>query len=664
MLTKFSSASVIIDKYKEDNNAPTVANRFADMICQFEANSEKLREDDQCIFDLQDNIYSEDEQEDPENSDEDYSSEEDLNENATEEDKITYHKLMNFKKELNKVSRLNFSELCKCSLTRQAGSLLDVVDNVTKLFFESECLRRKIGEFRKQSDDVIEQIREAYKGKPDCDHKVGEMSMFLKSLFEKSKNPRALSDTLPKERNKIAANLEKLIVAPGEAGKWKNWGKDLYLEEKLFPHLFPYGIGGYLSSNLLKKSNLGFSNYVKSRLMSVNPKFRNDEFYVFFLLLVKESVDIQRSEQTVFRKATKVPNLNATFAQETTKEFLKRYNNAFATFKTIRGTAMYYQDIKKKLLAFIRQKGAPTLFCTFSAAEFDWNELVHRIYETTTKKKVSLEFIESQTPAWKNKLLSKNVVQSTIHFSKRTDKLMSLLQKSGVFEHNGVPYKVVSYFYRVEFQARGAPHIHVMFELRGPNGEIPPKLDSEDNGDQGNLHKKIASFGEALICGSSKDIHCKSHEAFEVDCDNCGELSKLVEKYQTHHHKQSCLKRKRVMRISAKEGHGRFDGEKEGIEILVPVCRYNFPKNPIDKTEFITSFPKDYDPKELKKAKDDYAKIRKYLLRLTHEKDCQTEEAWSNFCLMDFYEFLYEIGMLEKPAQLSNDEEKASARNR
>ena len=193
---------------------------------------------------------------------------------------------------------------------------------------------------------------------------------------------------------------------------------------------------------------------------------------------------------------------------------------------------------------------------------------------------------------------------------------------------------------------------------------MDPKLDSVDISDQTTLHNSIASFAEAIINGSSKDIHCKTHQAFEEDCNECEELSKLVERYQTHSHKPSCLKRKRIIRINAKEGFGRLDGDKEDTEILVPVCRYNFPKNPIDKTEFITKFPKDYDHKELKKAKDDYEKIRKYLLRLTHDENFQTKEAWSNFCQLDFYDYLYEIGMLKKPADLSNDADKLLARNR
>ena len=91
-----------------------------------------------------------------------------------------------------------------------------------------------------------------------------------------------------KQTKKIKENVKKVIVAPGGGGKWKNWQSDLYLEEKLFPALFPYGIGGFLSSNMLRQDNMGFANYVKNRLLSADAKFRKDPSYVFFLLLVKE----------------------------------------------------------------------------------------------------------------------------------------------------------------------------------------------------------------------------------------------------------------------------------------------------------------------------------------------------------------------------------------
>ena len=105
-------------------------------------------------------------------------------------------------------------------------------------------------------------------------------------------------------------------------------------------------------------------------------------------------------------------------------------------------------------MATLRQKGAPTLFTTFSCAEFDWNILAKQIYQTVNKTEVSMEFIKAQSPAWKNKLVSENVTQSTVHFSKRTDKIMRFLSNKGIFKHDEIEFVADSYFYRVEFQQR------------------------------------------------------------------------------------------------------------------------------------------------------------------------------------------------------------------
>ena len=40
--------------------------------------------------------------------------------------------------------------------------------------------------------------------------------------------------------------------------------------------------------------------------------------------------------------------------------------------------------------------------------------MIKSIYETVKGTKVSLQFIEDQDSSWKNKLVSKNVVQSTL----------------------------------------------------------------------------------------------------------------------------------------------------------------------------------------------------------------------------------------------------------
>ena len=112
------------------------------------------------------------------------------------------------------------------------------------------------------------------------------LSSDVKKVIETRSDSEKASKFVEDQLSKIKQNANKVFVAPSEGGKLINWQSDLFLEEKLFPKLFPYGIGGYLSSNMLKNSNMGYSNYIKSRLLSADPKFRNDASYTFFLLLV------------------------------------------------------------------------------------------------------------------------------------------------------------------------------------------------------------------------------------------------------------------------------------------------------------------------------------------------------------------------------------------
>ena len=143
--------------------------------------------------------------------------------------------------------------------------------------------------------------------------------------------------------------LAKISVAPGEFGKFQNWGDDIYLEEKCFPELYPFGRGGYLSTLVDSNTKIGFAAYIKHRLLSADPKYRNNSTYLFFLLLVKELVQMKRCKQTYFRQATKLPNLSKETLKNVNLSELSRYNRSYEVFKTMRGTSMYYEEAKKML---------------------------------------------------------------------------------------------------------------------------------------------------------------------------------------------------------------------------------------------------------------------------------------------------------------------------
>ena len=173
---------------------------------------------------------------------------------------------------------------------------------------------------------------------------------------------------------------------------------------------------------------------------------------------------------------------------------------------------MYYEESKKILMAIPRQHGCPSLFFTLSMAEFDWPELLQEIIETVYRQKVSKEQIAKMTANQKNKLITENYVQSTLHFQKRIEKIFSLMKYDNFFnDSEDKKYFVSSYFYRVEFQQRGAPHVHSLLWLTDTDVS-EHHTDEELCEDKLEYRrKKIEAFVDHLISTSPTDIRCATN---------------------------------------------------------------------------------------------------------------------------------------------------------
>ena len=139
-----------------------------------------------------------------------------------------------------------------------------------------------------------------------------------------------------------------MSVAPEERGDFLNWGSetDLYLEERCFADLFLRGEGGFLSLNKNAKKPIGFAQYCRNRIKSVDPRFRRDQYYIFFLLLIKEKIEIKRSLQTFMRQARRLPSLTLNNLTDVRLENLEKYNRTYSVYKNLRGSSMYYQSMK------------------------------------------------------------------------------------------------------------------------------------------------------------------------------------------------------------------------------------------------------------------------------------------------------------------------------
>ena len=134
---------------------------------------------------------------------------------------------------------------------------------------------------------------------------------------------------------------------------------------------------------------------------------------------------LKRCISTYLRQARRLPNLSKQTLKDIDKADLVRYNQGYQAFKNLRGSAPYYEEAKKNLMAIFRQLGCPTIFLTLSSAEFEWPELFKEVAETVYRRQLSEKEIEEIPDKEKRKLIAENVIQTTLHFQKRIEKLFA-----------------------------------------------------------------------------------------------------------------------------------------------------------------------------------------------------------------------------------------------
>ena len=127
----------------------------------------------------------------------------------------------------------------------------------------------------------------------------------------------------------------------------------------------------------------------------------------------------------------------------------------------MRGTIAYWQRAKLDLFAMFRTSGPPTFFITLSADDMNWPDLL-TILAKQAGMEVTEETIAQLSTEQKRELLCNNPVTTAQHFSHRFKHIL---------KGSGSPIgEVVDYFWRIEFQLRGSPHVHSLWWVKdAPN---------------------------------------------------------------------------------------------------------------------------------------------------------------------------------------------------
>ena len=214
---KFATNSIILDKYKEDPNKSTVANKFAEMVVQVEMLYESETNSEDVVLDPEDEFFDEDEGLIEENDDEDDSyDDESFLEELTSEDFEKYFKFKQMKKKLERLVTIDLEHHCKCTSVKIIASVIDIHSQLMKIQVENQEFDQCLHDYLAISLQFKEAGTKLLQEKSDCNHSYNEITNFLQSIvFNKNMSARDIKNLVAEHKKIINKKLEKVSVAPG-----------------------------------------------------------------------------------------------------------------------------------------------------------------------------------------------------------------------------------------------------------------------------------------------------------------------------------------------------------------------------------------------------------------------------------------------------------------
>ena len=227
---------------------------------------------------------------------------------------------------------------------------------------------------------------------------------------------------------------------------------DKNLEAKAWTWLFPYGYGSWYDGSDLKPMQ-----YIKLRILSYDRRWRCDLHFSFFWVdrLIKcRLFYVAQSRTANLEEGGKVP---------TAEELRKSNNSTEGRFKqygdtlpnTVVGSKSYWKSKLLELLALSSELGQPDFFITLTQND-GWPELQtvvkygYGAYPKVPDGQVHTDAKTSSTVEYS--------VETTTAFFKRFEQFKADV----LYNEKGPIGKVRDSWYRVEYQGRGAIHVHMV----------------------------------------------------------------------------------------------------------------------------------------------------------------------------------------------------------
>jgi len=278
---------------------------------------------------------------------------------------------------------------------------------------------------------------------------------------------------------------------------------DPLLDVTSFVELFPTGKFGM---NMKRTRKVTASAFVKSRLCLSDSRFRRNKAYLFSELSRHDQRSITAGIYSVTNQRKFSPLTAGQLKFEVEKNDPNLEARLVTMFSKFRGLHEYWMHQKSNLNAMISKFGPATFFLTLGPAEYSWNDMKKYLLH------VNGSDFEEKRQAW---MCVNDPVSVAVHSRRRFENFLNeVLLKS-----NSVLGTIEHYYARVEYQLRGAPHIHMLIWV-----EEAPVLGENDE-------SEIASFIDKYVTCAIPDKLIDP------------ELHELVLKFQFHKCTKRCLKR-------------------------------------------------------------------------------------------------------------------------
>ena len=384
-------------------------------------------------------------------------------------------------------------------------------------------------------------------------------------------------DTLVDDAN-IENKYDKVFTfAPGEGQHPLSLYQDKDAEYLCFPTIF---CGQTPPSRDERLVPVHYSDIVKWELRSVDRRAAQSVPNIFFKHKKLQMKQISDKVNLAVRRCKK-RGQKITAAEAKDSSYLDKLVNldeGYYIFRQLRNSPAYLETRKKDIFAMIRQLSLPTWFMSLSAADTRWTDLLKMLAKLNDGIDYSEKELENLSWQEKTKLVQKDPVTCSRYFDHRVQEFLNTVLKSSC-EPIG---KLLDYFYRVEFQQRGSPHIHMLVWI-----ENAPTLET-------NSEREIVQFVDKYLT-----------------CNTDNEKTANLVGLQSHKHSRTCRKKGK------------------------PICRFGFPLPPLPRTMLLYPLEEDVD-----KYKKKNTELLKAMNEYKDNVDMTFEEFLENCAKMDFDDYI------------------------